>query len=163
MNFSRLITKYIRSKEIEVHVGLDDDSSIFLSFNHDPTLLEVQNATASYCANYAADHQYDSTAKAEIDLLEHRKLLKDLIIYIKARPSLTLTQWNTMLGTRLWWEAAIARYFVYSLAIFLARNKGISLEDMTEATVLRRLRDWIVNTSIQVIQKTVTGNPNNGD
>jgi hypothetical protein len=162
MNFKEIVNRYIRGREHEVHVSFDDNSSTFFCFDHDPTQQEVVIEANNYIAKYATEHQYDSTNQVEFNLLNHKKLLKDLIAWIKARPSLTLAQWNTMLGTRLWWEAAIARYFVYFLAIALDNSK-IFLEDYTETTVLRRLRDWIVNTSIPIIYKTVTGNPNNGD
>jgi hypothetical protein len=163
MQFKEIVKKYIRGNDHDVHVSFDDNSSLFFSFDHDPSQNEVEVEAAKYIAASITEHQYDSTNKVEFDLLKHKKLLKDLIGWIKARPSLTLAQWNTMLGTRLWWEAAVARYFVYSFAIARAESKGLELEDYTETTVLKRLRNWIVDTTLPVIYKTITGNANNGD
>jgi hypothetical protein len=79
---------------------------------------------------------------------------------VKARPSLTLSQYNTYVATKPWYEQAVIRFFVYRLAMGLARHYGVSITSYTETFILGKVRDWIVATPLKKIAKIVFNNPN---
>jgi hypothetical protein len=83
----------------------------------------------------------------------HEELLREVITKLKINPTLTLSQYNTYLATKQWYEAAIIRYFIYKTAIGLAQHYGVILANYTETTVLTKVRDWIVETPANKLEK----------
>lgn len=122
-----------------------------LKFDHQPTEAELSVIESQYIEN----HQYDSVVTVAFNLLDHVELLKEFITLVKANPSVTLAQYNNWLATKSWYQSAIIRYFVFSLATILSNRKDVSLSSMTESEVLGKLRDWIVATNIRAIAKTI--------
>jgi hypothetical protein len=87
----------------------------------------------------------------------HEDLIRDAITKLKANPSLTLTQYNNYLATKQWYEAAIIRYFVYKTAMGLAQHYNVSLTSYTETAVMQKVRDWIVATPANKLEKILLG------
>jgi hypothetical protein len=140
-------------------VECDDSGTLLnlsLQFNHDPSVEELQQAVI----NYGEATQYDKFRVIEFNLMDHKVLLKWFIQYIKDHPTITLSQYNTLLATKAWWEAATIRYFVYMIAIGLAQHYGVNLTSYTETFILGKVRDWIVATPIRKIARIVFGNHN---
>ena len=139
----------------DVLVQLDDGSGLRLSYKtlqSDAVIL----ATAQDIVNrQEAERQYNSIETLPFDILEQKILLKEFVQKIKDNPNVTLAQYNTWLGTKQWYESVIIKYFVFVLATKLAERKGITLIDLTEAQVLQKVRDWIVNTNLRTIGKTI--------
>jgi len=144
-----------------VLVQLDDGNGMRLQFPVSIPDADVLTEAQRIVTAQQAQQAYDAIETFQIDILEYKELLKDFITKVKATPTITLTQYNTWLGTKQWYEAAIIRYFVYNLAIKLAGKKGITLANYTETTVLTALRNWIVATNLKTIGKIVGyGTPN---
>jgi hypothetical protein len=141
---------------IQYTCKMSNGETISLRFSVAPTQAELETIEA----NYLAEHQYDSIPQEIINIYDHVDLIKGAITQLKANPALTLTQYNTWLGTKLWNEAAVIRFFVFKLATLLANKKGIVLNNLTETEVLTKLRDWIVATPAKQIAKVVLGNQN---
>jgi len=140
-------------------VEVNDDGSIYnlnFQFDHDPTTEEIQ-ATVT---NFGIATQYDKFVPIVFALAPHKDLLKWFILYIKDHPTITLNQYNTLLATKLWWESAVIRFFVYMLAVGLAEKYGVVLTAYTEVYILGQVRDWIVATPIKKIAKIVFNNHN---
>lgn len=106
------------------------------------------------------DRVVNSWSTIEFNILENKELLKSVIIQIKNNPTLTLTQYNNYLNTLPWYDTVIIRYFIYSLALGIARHHGLILSNYTEAKILGKVRDWIVATPIRKIAKVVLNNVN---
>ena len=144
-----------------VLVQLDDGNGMRLQFPVSIPDADVLTEAQRIVTAQQAQQAYDAIETFQIDILEYKELLKEFITKVKATPTITLTQYNTWLGTKQWYEAAIIRYFVYNLAIKLAGKKGITLANYTETTVLTALRNWIVATNLKTIGKIVGyGTPN---
>jgi hypothetical protein len=140
-------------------VEVNDDGmvvNITLWFNHDPTIPELQTAVT----NYGVATQYDKFQSLNFGIEEDKPLLKSFVLYVKARPTMTLTQFNTLMGTMAWYEAAIIRFFTYMIARGLAQKYGVDLGDYKESTVWIKVRDWIVATALKKIAKIFFGNQN---
>jgi hypothetical protein len=140
---------------------LDDGNGMRLQFpNAVSDVIVLAEAQKVFDAQVTLQ-TYNAIETFQIDILEYKELLKDFIVKIKATPSITLAQYNTWLGTKQWYEAAIIRYFVYNLARRLSERKGITLTNLTETTVLTALRNWIVATNLKTIGKVIGyGTPN---
>ena len=138
-----------------VLVQLDDGNGMRLQFPVSIPDADVLTEAQRIVTAQQAQQTYDAIETFQIDILEYKELLKDFITKVKATPTITLEKYNTWLGTKQWYEAAIIRYFVYILAIKLAGKKGITLANYTETTVLTALRNWIVATNLKTIGKTV--------
>lgn len=91
---------------------------------------------------------------------QHKELIKEVVLKIKANPTLTLTQYNNYLSGKLWYEQAIIRFFLYKLAVGLAQHYGVVLTDYTETQVLQKVRDYIVNTPNWKLAKIIFNNIN---
>lgn len=83
----------------------------------------------------------------------HEELIREVVTKIKATPTLTLTQYNTWLGTKQWYEQAIIRYFIFKVAVGLAEKYKVVLANYTETTVLTKVRDWIVATHANKLER----------
>lgn len=145
----------------DVLVQLDDGNGMRLQFKEQLTDQQIIVKVQEIVDRQEREIQYNAIKTLQFDILEHRELLKEFVLKIKDNPTVTLTQYNTWLGTKQWFEQAVIRYFVYTLAVRLADRKGIELTSLTEAQVLQKLRDWIVATNLKTIGKTVGyGSPN---
>jgi hypothetical protein len=157
----KILEKGTKFNMYSVLFELDDKNGMRLQF---PSVVSDAVALA-HVANIVAQNAtlqtYNAIETYQFNFLDNIDLLKDFVAKIKATPSITLTQYNTYLGTKQWYEAAIIRYFVYILSIKLADRKGITLANLTETTVLTALRNWIVATDLRTIGKVVGyGTPN---
>jgi len=147
-----ILEQYIdMAGKIRAICQLSNGETINLKFQTQPTQLELDTIED----RYIEQHQYDDLQQESISIYDHVDLIIEFITKIKSTPTITLTQYNTWLGTKQWWETAIIRYFVYQLAIQLAQKYDLVLANYTETTVLGKLRDWIVATPIGQISKIV--------
>lgn len=137
--------------KIRMVIRLSNGEYLPLKFSVQPTTTALEDIEA----NYLVLHQYDSVQQEEISIYDHSELIKEFIQKIKDNPTVTLNQYNTWLGSKLWYEQAILRFFVYKLATKLSERAEVSLTDYTESQVLGKLRDWIVATPIRKIAKVV--------
>ena len=151
----KILDKGTQFNAYSVLIELDDKSGLRLQF---PSTVSDATALAKatdIVAQNASLQAYNAIETFSINLLDYTDLLKDFIAKIKATPSITLAQYNTYLGTKQWYEAAIIRYFVFILATKLSGRKKVTLTDKTETTVLTALRNWILATDLTTIGKTV--------
>jgi hypothetical protein len=151
----KILEKGTAFNAYSVLVELDDKNAMRLQFSTPVADADVLLKAAEIVAQNAAIKAYNDIETIPFDLFERVDLLKDFIAKIKATPAITLSQYNTWLGTKQWYEAAIVRYFVFVLATKLAGKKNVTLINMTETTVLTALRNWIVATDLKTIGKTV--------
>jgi hypothetical protein len=144
-----------------VLIQLDDGNSMRLQF---PTV--IPDADVLIEAQKTADinneiQSYNAIENFQFNIIDNVELLKEFIQKIKENPNVTFNQYNTWLETKTWYEEAIIKYFVFTLATNLANRKGIELSDLTETKVLQKLRDWIVTTNLRTIEKVIGyGTPN---
>ena len=137
--------------KIRKYVTLSNGDTIVWKFSSEPsTALLNQMET-----QYLAQHQYDYVQTEIISIYDNIEAIRDFILKVKATPTVTLAQYNTYLGLKPWYEQAVIRYFVYKLATGLANKKGITLNNLTETTVLQALRDWVVATNGEVIKRVI--------
>jgi hypothetical protein len=102
-----------------------------------------------------------SWVSANFELIsKHADLIKEVVIKLKNNPTTTLVQYNTYLGTKLWNEQAIIRFFVYKLALELAKYHGVVLTDYAENKIFLKIRDWIVATPLNKLSKVIFGEIN---
>jgi hypothetical protein len=128
--------------------------TLFFQFDHDPTLIELQKSVIDWGINT----QYDQYKQEVIDIYDNIDLLKNFVRLVKANPTVTLTQYNTWLATKTWYESCVIRYFVFRMAVILSQKYNIVLANLTETQILQKLRDWIVATPIRIIAKIFFGN-----
>jgi hypothetical protein len=140
---------------------LDDGNGMRLQFKDTITDEAALAQAQEIYDRQVAGQQYNTIETLEFNILDHTILLKEFITKIKENINVTLAQYNAWLGTKTWNEAAIIKYFVYTLAVKLSERKGITLTDYTEEQVLQKLRDWIVATNLKTIGKAIGyGTPN---
>jgi hypothetical protein len=151
----KILEKGTAFNAYSVLVELDDKNGMRLQFPDVVSDAIVLAKASEIVAQNAAIKAYNDIETFSFDMFERVNLLKDFITKIKATPAITLSQYNTWLGTKQWYEAAIIRYFVYVLATKLAEKKKITLAGLTETQVLTPLRNWIVATDLKTIGKTV--------
>lgn len=132
-------------------VQLSNGEMIPLKFASQPSTTALNEIEASYLDQ----HQYDSVRQEVVSLYDHVDLIKEFVKKIKDNPNVTLNQYNTWLGTKLWYEQAILRFFVFKLATLLSTHYDITLTDLSESQVLGKLRDWIVATPSRKLAKAI--------
>jgi hypothetical protein len=120
-------------------------------FNEEPTTQQLE--TLSDESDAYTDIQ--KTPTLTFDLLEYRDQIKTFIEQVKARPNLTLAQYNAYLGSLQWYDAAVIRFFVFVFAVRLAERKDIDLPNQTEANTLQAVRDFIVDTPARKLAKLI--------
>jgi hypothetical protein len=126
---------------------------ISLKFQTQPTQAYLDSLEAQYIEAHALDNVQQVT----FNLLDHADLIREFVVLVKANPTVTLAQYNNWLGTKTWYQSAVIRYFVFTLATILAAKADLTLTTMTETAVLGKLRDWIVATDGKKIAKIVYG------
>ena len=151
----KILEKGTAFGQYSVLVELDDKNGMRLQFPSVVTDVVVLAKATEIVAQNASLQAYNAIETVPFSLLDNIDLLKEFIAKIKANPTITLAQYNTYLGTKQWYEAAIIRYFVYVLAIKLADRKGLTLTNYTETVVLTALRNWIVATDLKTIGKVI--------
>lgn len=87
----------------------------------------------------------------------NKSLIVDVVTYIRANPTITLAQYNSLLATKTWYEATLIRAFVYRLALGLAAYYGVVLDNMTESEVLKKVRNWLCGSSINLVKRVCFG------
>jgi len=127
--------------------------NISLKFNHDPSDAECLAQETKYMEL----HQYDAFSQLRYELLDNIDLLHEVVTLLKENPTVNLTQYNNYLSTKTWYEQAIVNYFLFTVAVGLAENYGVTLVDFTAAEVLKEVRDWIVATPAKKIAKILFG------
>ena len=130
-----------------------DGNALTLKYKEQPTTAQLEAEEA----RYVEQHEMDSVQQIKIDLMDSIELLKEVVLKIRNTPNLTLTQYNNYLTTQTWYDAATIRYFIYRLALGLASHYDVTLTGYTEAQVLTKVRDWIVNTPLKKIAKVIYG------
>ena len=149
-----VVENILKNGWYDVLVQLDDYSGLRLSFKEHRSDADILAVAQDIVNRQEAERQYNAIETLPFNILDQKELLKEFVKKIKDNPTVTLTQYNNWLGTKQWYESAIIKYFVYTLATKLAERKGITLTDLTEAQVLQKLRDWIVDTNLRTIGKT---------
>lgn len=140
--------------KIRIGWQLPSGEVVYWKFTEQPTTQRLEELEAQY----VVAHEYDSVGQATLTLTEHQDLLKECVLMIKDNPSLTLNQYNNYLATKAWYEESIIRFFVYKLAQELSQRAELSLDNSTQAEVLLKLRNWVVDTPVKKIAKVVLGN-----
>lgn len=109
-------------------------------FKQVPALAELQSLAD-------AREQLDADARIEPVVKGVNKALVVRLVHVfKERPSITPTQFTTLLNTLKWYEEAEIRALIYQIGTALAERKEITLTSMTEAQFLTSVRDFIVAT-----------------
>lgn len=134
---------------------LNDGNGMRLQFESEPSDEEALAKAQEIFNRQVAEQAYNAIETLPFNILEYIEVLKDFVAKIKATPNVTLPQYNNWLTTKQWYEAAIIRYFVFVLATKLAERNGVVLANLTETTVLQRLRDWIVAKDLRTIGKVI--------
>lgn len=80
-----------------------------------------------------------------------RALIVTVVQYIRAHPTITLTQWNTYVKTFLWYQQNSIKAFIWRLAVGLAEHYGVVLSNYTESEVLQKVRNWLCNTNVNIV------------
>ena len=88
---------------------------------------------------------------------EDEETLRQAIAYIRPRPTLTLSQWNTYLNTLTYEKRAIIKAFIHKLAIGLAAHYGVVLANFTETEILAKTRNWICSVNLNVLKRVCFG------
>ena len=127
--------------------------NIELQYNHNPTEAELIAAVS----NYGEATQYDNVSKAEIDLRRDKKLVVEMLRFIRSNPTITLTQFNNALSNRIWHEQYVGKFFLWKLAVELAAKYDAEIEGLTEAQVFVKVRNWLVANPVKKIAKVIFG------
>jgi hypothetical protein len=151
----KILERNMQFGKFSVLVELNDGNGMRLQFETSPSDAEALVKAQEIYDRQITEQAYNVIETVQFNILNHIELLKDFVQKIKATPTVTLTQYNTWLATKQWWEASIIRYFVFILATKLAEKNGLTLTNLTETTVLQKLRDWIVVTDLKTIGKVI--------
>jgi len=125
-------------------------------FTSEPTEQKLQSLSD------ASDQETQLTniRPLEFRLESHREILVMFVHRIKDFPNVTLAQYNNFLSNLPWYEAAVIRYFVFVMAERLAERKDVSISDKTETTVLRAVRDFIVDKPLRELARLILNETN---
>jgi len=136
---------------IRIQWQMQDGNILSLKFKIQPTTeqLEAQEAL------YIETHQYDAFASLKYELFDNMDLLYEVVTLLKDNPTVTLVQYNNYLATKMWYEQAVINYFLFTVAIGLAQNYGVTLSDYNATTVLQKVRDWLAATENKKIAKVI--------
>jgi len=137
--------------KIRMVARLSNGETIPLKFQSQPTTQQLETIEASYIDH----HLYDGVQQETISILDHADLIREFISLVKQNPTVTLTQYNTWLSKKEWWESAVIRFFVFKLATALSAKADVVLTDYTESQVMQKLRNWIVATPVRKISKVI--------
>ena len=151
----KIIERNIQFNKYSILFELNDGNGMRLQFETNPSDEEALYKAQEIIDRQIAEQTYNAIETLPFNILDQAEIIKVFIQKIKATPNVTLTQYNTWLASKQWYEAAIIRYFVFVLATKLAENKGLTLANLTETTVLQNLRNWIVTTDLKIIEKII--------
>ena len=126
-----------------------DGNILFHKFDTFRTLPELD----AFFAQYLIEQEFGSIEKLQVYLPEDEELIKEVVIYIRAHPALTLTQWNTYLNAMTYEKRAIIKAFIHKLALGLALHYGVVLADYTETEILKKTRNWICGVNVNVLKR----------
>ena len=130
-------------------VELINGETVMWKFAEEQTTTELEALETTYIDQ----HLYDDLIVLQYELLENIELLREVVTEIKAHPTLNLTQYNAYLDTKTWYEQAIIRFFIFTVAKGLAEHYGKDLANLNETTILVNVRDWIADTPAKKIAK----------
>ena len=122
-------------------------------YDHEPTEEEAQ----AFVDNWNEQHLYDDTPTQQLDILDHNEAIENAVVYIKNTANLTLTKWNTYLGTLPFVDKYAIQWFIMAMAYRLAEMGEIDLGDYTELQILARMKTWLTNTPARRIRKIFYG------
>ena len=130
-----------------------DDTIEFHKFDEfmDEPALELE------FADILLEREYGWIERLQAFLDEEEALILTIVQYIRSHPTATLSQWDTLLKSKEWYESATARSFVFRLAVKLAEHYEVELSDYTEGEVFLKTRNWICNTNVNVLKKVIFG------
>lgn len=134
-------------------VELFNGESMMLKFDHQPTSDELTQIETNYLAN----KEIQTLPVIDYQIIQNKELFRIVVMAIKSNPSMTLTQYTTQLATRQWWEQAIINVFLYTIAVNLAEKNGVVLANQTQSTIWTAVRNWIVNTPTNKINRIFFG------
>jgi len=141
------------ASKIRILVLLTDGTTVWWKFTSTPTTPELEALETAYIA----EHLYDDEKIFEYQIMDNLPLLKEVVDLIHDNPSITLSQFNTYLGTKTWYESATIQYFTYMIAEGLSVYHGVSLGDLTVGTILANVRDWIAANPTKKIARILFG------
>jgi hypothetical protein len=139
--------------KIRIVWQMANGDSVMWKFSSEPTTEQLEALEAKHMIL----HEYDNVYQIPITITEDVELIRDFIQQIKDHPTVTLTQFNTWLSTKQWQEDAQIRVFIFKLAQELANRQEVQLSDYTQAEILGKLRNWIVDAPIKKIAKVIFG------
>ncbi len=121
--------------------------------DHEPTEAEAQ----TFVTNWLDAHLYDDTPTQQLDILDHNEAIENAVVFIRNTANLTLTKWNTYLGTLPFVDKYAIQWFIMAMANRLAEMGEIDLGDYTELQILARMKTWLTNTPARRIRKIFYG------
>lgn len=92
-----------------------------------------------------------------VDFSESRGAIWSFIEKVRSLPTMTLTNYNSFLNTLLWNEANSVGNFVFIVAKQLSERQAIEVSAWTEGTVVREVRDFILQTSDAHLERLIFG------
>jgi len=122
-------------------------------YDHEPTEAEAQ----TFVTNWLDAHLYDDTPTQQLDILDHNEAIENAVVFIRNTANLTLTKWNTYLGTLPFVDKYAIQWFIMAMANRLAEMGEIDLGDYTELQILARMKTWLTNTPARRIRKIFYG------
>lgn len=130
-----------------------DGNILCYKFDTEKTEAECE----TFFAQYLIEQEFGQIEKLQTVLNDNENLIKEVIVYIRNHPNLTLAQWNTVLSAKQWHEQVVIRAFIYKLALLLAQHYGIVLDNFTEAEILKKLRNWVCSVNVNVLKRVIFG------
>lgn len=111
----------------------------------------------AWFTQYLIEQEYGGLEKVTAFMSEDEALIKATVIYIRSKPTLTLTQWNTYLNAKPYEQRAIIKAFLHKLALGLAAKYGVVLTDYTETQILQKTRNWICGVELNTLKRVCFG------
>ena len=104
-----------------------------------------------------AQAELSATVPLGVDFSESRAAIWAFIEKVRSLPTMTLTNYNSFLNTLLWNEADSVGNFVFIVAKRLSERQAIEVSAWTEGTVVREVRDFILQTSDAHLERLIFG------
>jgi hypothetical protein len=128
---------------------LSSGATVMWKFNSEPTAQQLLDLETQYNTQYL----YDAFPQEVMNVYDETLVFKDFVNKVQSQPTITLSQYNTYLGLKPWYEQACIRYFVYKIGTQLAKDKYVTLSDYSESVLLAGVRNYIVATPIAKLAK----------
>lgn len=131
----------------------EDGGIEFIKFDIFKTTAELD----IFFASLKFDRDYSGYITVVQYFTEDEETIRQAVAYIRPRPTLTLSQWNTYLNTLTYEKRAIIKAFLHKLAIGLAAHYGVVLANYTETEILAKTRNWICSVNINILKRVCFG------